>query len=145
MDLMEEDALWKELSRFRRSDELHCHRSQALRYTAGVKCLVERCGLSWLIDIVAMLQRRALQSDPDLAVFQLWVLRCVGAEHVISCLRDSATPMFEIVIPARPVTAPDYLELYVELGVLMLPGEKSKLRGRQSRALAKPAEIQKRG
>ncbi|MGH7490674.1 MAG: DUF6876 family protein [bacterium] len=126
MDLLEEDALWKELSRFRRSDELHSHHSQALHYTAGVKCLAARCGLSWLIDIVAMLQRRALQSDPDLAVFQLWVLRCVGAEHVISCLRDSETLIVQIVIPARPVMAPDYLELYVEFGVLMLPGEKSK-------------------
>lgn len=126
MELMEVDALWKELSWFRRSDELHSHRSQALRYTAGVKRLAERCGLSWLIEIVAMLQRRALQSDPDLAVFQIWVLRCVGAEHVISCLRDSETLIFQIVIPARPVTAPDCLELYVELGVLMLPSEKSK-------------------
>jgi hypothetical protein len=55
MDFIEKDALWKTLSQFRRSDELHTHRSRALRYTAGVRYLAERCGLFWLIDLVASL------------------------------------------------------------------------------------------
>jgi hypothetical protein len=126
MELLETDALWKTLSQFRRSDELHSHRSQVLRYTAGVKYLAERCALFWLIDLIASSQSRALSSDPDLAIFQLWELRRVGGKRVISCLRDSETLAFQIVLPSLYATELHSMRLYVEFDVLMLPGEKSK-------------------
>jgi hypothetical protein len=126
MDLLETDALWKTLSHFGRSDELHAHRSQALRYTAGVKYLAERCGLSWLIDLIASLQWLALRGDPDLAIFQLWELRRVGRHRIVSCMWDSETVAFQIVVPARPTSELDSVTVYVEFGVLMVPSEKSK-------------------
>jgi hypothetical protein len=126
MGLLEEDVLWKRLSQFRRSDERHSHRSKALRYTAGVKYLAERCSLFWLIDLIALLQNRALASDPDLAIFQLWELRHVARARVISCMRDSETLAFQIVLPSLHATELHSMSLYVEFGVLMLPGEKSK-------------------
>jgi hypothetical protein len=126
MDFMERDALYRRLAQFRRSDELHSHPSQALRYTAGIKYLAERCGLSWLIELIASLQWRALGGHPDLAIFQLWELRSVGRKRVVSCLRDSETLAFQIVVPTRHTSELDSVSLYVEFGVLMLPGEKSK-------------------
>jgi hypothetical protein len=126
MDFLEKDGLWKTLSVFRRSDELHSHRSQALRYTAGVKYLAERCALFWLIDLIASSQLRALKSDPDLAIFQLWELRRVRGKRLVSCLRDSEALAFQIAIPVRHTSELDSVSLYVEFGVLMLPSEKSK-------------------
>jgi hypothetical protein len=126
MDFLEEDALYRRLAQFRRSDEFHSHPSQALRYTVGVKYLAERCGLFWLIDVIASLQWRALGGDADLAIFQLWELRQVGGKRVVSCLRDSETLAFQIVVPTRHTSELDSVRLYVEFGVLMLPGEKSK-------------------
>jgi hypothetical protein len=49
MNILEEDALRRQLAQFRRSEEVHHHPSHAFVYTAGVKFLAERCGLSWLI------------------------------------------------------------------------------------------------
>jgi hypothetical protein len=126
MDFLEADALYRRLARFRKSDELHSHRSEALRYTAGVKYLAERCGLSWLIDLIASLQWRAIGGDPDLAIFQLWELRRAGRQRVVSCMRDSETLAFQIVVPARHTSELDSVTVYVEFGVLMLPSEKSK-------------------
>jgi hypothetical protein len=126
MDFLEVDALYRRLAQFRRSDERHSHPSQALRYTAGVKYLAERYGLFWLIDLIASLQWRALSGDADLAIFQLWELRSAGRERVVSCMRDSETLAFQVVVPARRTSDLDSVTLYVEFGVLMLPGEKSK-------------------
>jgi hypothetical protein len=125
MDLLEEDALRAQLARFRRSEESYSHPSCALVYTAGVKFLAERCGLSWLVDVIAFWQWRALR-DPDLAIFQLWDLRRIGTRHVVVCMRDSETLAFQIPVPARHTSVIDSMSLYVEFGVLMLPSEKSK-------------------
>jgi hypothetical protein len=60
MEFLEEDALRRQLAQFRRSEEVHHHPSQALLYTPGVKFLAERCGLFWLIDVIAAWQCRAV-------------------------------------------------------------------------------------
>jgi hypothetical protein len=124
MDLLEEDALRAQLARFRRSEESYPHPSQALVYTPGVKFLAERCGLFWLIDLIAAWQWRALR-DADLTIFQLWVLRPIGTRRVLVCLRDSDSMAFALPVGNRD-SALDYVSLYVEFGVLMLPSEKSK-------------------
>jgi hypothetical protein len=124
MDFLEEDAFRKQLARFRRSEELYPHRSQALFYTAGVKFLAECSRLSWLIDLIAAWQWRALR-DPDLAIFQLWELGKDGAKTVVICLKDSETVAFCLPVPKHDVGL-EYVSMYVELGVLMLPSEKSK-------------------
>jgi hypothetical protein len=124
MDLLEEDALRGQLARFRRSEEFHAHPSQALVYTPGVKFLAERCGLFWLIDVIAAWQWRALR-DADLTIFQLWELRPIGTRRVLVCLRDADSMAFALPVGNRD-SALDYVSLYVELGVLMLPSEKTK-------------------
>ena len=124
MELLEEDALRRQLAQFRRSEETYSHPSQALVYTAGVKFLAERCGLFWLIDVIAAWQWRALR-EPDLAVIQFWQLRPIGTRRVLLCMRDSESLVFALPVTGHP-SALDYLGLYVEFGVLMLPSEKSK-------------------
>jgi hypothetical protein len=124
IDLMEEDTLRRQLAQFRRSEEVHHHPSNALVYTPGVKFLAERCGLSWLIDLIAAWQWRALR-EPDLAIFQLWELRPIGTRRVLLCMRDSESLVFALPV-VRHRSPLDYLNLYVEFGVLMLPSEKSK-------------------
>jgi hypothetical protein len=125
MDLLEEDALRRQLASFRRSDELHRHPSQGLVYTAGVKFLRDRCRLSWLIDLIVAWQWRALR-DPDLAIFQLWELLPCGGLRVVRCSKDSETVAFRL--PAEKHDSDlDYVSLYVQGGVLMLPSEHSHL------------------
>ncbi len=125
MDLLEEDALRAQLARFRRSEEYYPHPSHALVYTPGVKFLGERCGLSWLIDVIAAWQWRALR-DTDLAIFQLWELRLIGTRRVVACLRDSESVAFRVPVAKHRDSALESVSLYVEFGVLMLPSEKSK-------------------
>jgi hypothetical protein len=125
MDLLEEDALRAQLARFRRSEEVHPHPSRSLVYTAGVKFLAERCGLSWLIDVIAAWQWRALR-DSDLAIFQLWELRLIGTRRVVACMRDSENVAFRFPVAKHHGSALDSVSLYVQFGVLMLPSEKSK-------------------
>lgn len=124
MDLMEEDALRRQLAQFRRSEEFYTRPPYALVYTAGVRFLAERCGLFWLIDVIAAWQCRALR-DPDLAIFQLWELRPTGTRRILLCKRDSDNVAFALPVGDRD-SALDYVSLYVQFGVLMLPSEKSK-------------------
>ena len=125
MDLLEEDALRAQLARFRRSEESFLHPSQALVYTAGVKFLAERCGLFWLIDVIAAWQWRALR-DADLAIFQLWELRLSGTRRVVACMRDSESVAFRFPVAKHHDSVLDSVSVYVQFGVLMLPSEKSK-------------------
>jgi hypothetical protein len=124
MDLLEEDALRRQLSQFKRTEEFYSHPSQSLVFTAGVKFLADRCRLFWLIDVIAAWQGRAVR-DPDLAIFQLWELRPIGTRRVLVCLKDSDNVAFALPVGNRDSEL-DYVSLYVQFGVLMLPSEKSK-------------------
>jgi len=124
MDLMEEDALRRQLAQFRRSEEFYPHPPHALVYTAGVRFLAERCGLFWLIDLIAVWQWRALR-DPDLAIFQLWELQRIGTRRILLCKRDSDNVAFALPVGDRH-SALEYVSLFVQFGVLMLPSEKSR-------------------
>jgi hypothetical protein len=134
MELLEEDALRRQLAAFPRSDEVHAHRSQMLVYTAGVKFLADRCGLSWLIDLIAAWQWRAL-ADRDLRFFQLWELGFCGTRRVLTCSKHWESVAFGLPAPNRE-TDLGSVSLYVEFGVLMLPSEharrqdKTRLRSR---------------
>jgi len=124
IDILEEDDLRRQLSQFRRSEHFYSHPSQALVYTPGVKFLAERFRLSWLVDLIAAWQWRAMR-DPDLAIFQLWKLSTAGAKPVVICLKDSENVAFYLPVP-RHDSELECVSLYVEFGVLMLPSEKSK-------------------
>lgn len=93
-----------------------------LRYTDGVKFLAEEAKAYWLLDTIASWQRKALR-DPALREFQLWEL-FVTPDHAATfvCSRDSEDVAFrqKIAFTDFPL---DYVRLYVENGVVLLPSE----------------------
>lgn len=130
MDLLEEDALRRQLARFRRSEEFYPHRSQALVYTAGVKFLAERCRLSWLVDVIAVWQWRALR-DPDLAVFQLWNCTCAERGRWSSACATPRTWPFGF--PPRSATPSSIASVCTRSsGYSCCPPRKARLRGRRT-------------
>jgi hypothetical protein len=119
--LVDANAFYAQLNRFTGSTELYPHWLKGLRYTEGVRFLAERTRCYWLIDLIAILQMRALK-DAWLREFQLWELVVKDRRGVLTCSRDSEDVAFREVIEATdfPIT---YVHLYVEGGVLMLPSE----------------------
>jgi hypothetical protein len=118
---MDQETLRAELRHFTGSTEFYRHFTNALIYTEGVKFLAERARLYWLIDLIASWQPRALR-DPGIQEFQLWELRITKTEAAAVCLRDSDDEAFRQKL-ASADSALDYVRLYVEGGVLLLPSE----------------------
>lgn len=101
--------------------EYHSHWS-GLRYTDGVKFLVEEAKAYWLLDLIASWQLEALR-DAWLREFQLWELFLrADRTATIVCSRDSEDVAFrqEIKFTDFPL---DYVKVYVEGGVVLLPSE----------------------
>jgi hypothetical protein len=118
---MDQNALRAELCQFRGSTEFYRHFTHAIVYTEGVKYLAEHARIYWLIDLIASLQPRALK-DRALCEFQLWELRISNGKAVVVCLRDSEDEAFRQRIRFAD-SALDYVRLYLQDGVLMLPSE----------------------
>jgi len=99
----------------------HRHWS-GLRYTDGVKFLVEKAKAYWLLDLIASWQLEAL-CDEWLREFQLWEL-FVRADRTATavCSRDSEDVAFRQEIKSTDFPL-DYLKVYVERGVVLLPFE----------------------
>ncbi len=97
------------------------HWTQVIVYTDGVKFLAESAGAFWLIDAIALAQPRALH-DPWLREFQLWELFVRDHTAILICSRDSDDEAFrqEIEFTDFPM---EYVKLYVEGGVVLLPSE----------------------
>jgi hypothetical protein len=119
--LEEQDALRRELAQFIGSETFYRHWSGRFIYTEGTKYLAEKARVWWLIDLIASLQPRALQ-DAALCEFQLWELRVNRDGAVAACLRDSDDEAFRQTLRTAD-SALDYVRLYLEGGVLMLPTE----------------------
>jgi len=116
-----QDALRKELRQFIRPSSYHPHPSGYLAFTDGVAFLAERARLSWLIHLVAFWQPYAFK-DAWLREFQLWELRAVDGTGTLTCLYASDDIAFRQRLPQAD-SALDYVRLYVQDGVLMLPSE----------------------
>jgi hypothetical protein len=115
------NAFYAQLNQFTGSTEFYRHWLPGFRYTEGVRFLAERTRCYWLIDLIAILQVRALK-DAWLREFQLWELFVNDGSAILACSRDSDDVAFREVIETTdfPIT---YVHLYVEGGVLMLPSE----------------------
>jgi hypothetical protein len=115
------NAFYVGLKRFRRSSERYAHWHGDFFYTEGVRFLAEHAYCYWLINVIAVLQERAL-TDCWLRHFQLWELFVYDHRGVLICSRDSEDEAFRRMfrITSFPV---DALTLYVQGGVLMLPTE----------------------
>lgn len=106
---------------FTGTTEYHRHWS-GMRFTDGVKFLAETAKAYWLLDVIASWQPKALR-DPWLEEFQMWEL-FVRTDRTASavCSRDSEDVAFrqEIEFTDFPL---DYVKVYVEGGVMLLPSE----------------------
>jgi hypothetical protein len=117
----DQEALRAELRRFMRSEACYPHPTRLIRYTEGVKYLVEHAEVGWFIDVIAIGQPYALR-DPRLRDFQLWEYWLTDVGGRITCSHDSEDVIFRVTL--RGVTAAlHYARLYVQNGMLRLPSE----------------------
>jgi len=119
---MEAPELRSELASFTGTTTYYRHLSRLIVYTDGVRYLAEIAKAYWLIDQIAFAQPRALK-DAWLREFQLWELHVAeDRSATLICSRDSEDVAFTIRIPSTDFPM-DYVKLYVEGGVLLLPSE----------------------
>lgn len=118
---MEATAIRSALPTFIGPTEYYQHWS-GMRYTDGVKFLADEAKAYWLLDVIASWQPKALR-DAALREFQLWELH-VNVDHTatIVCSRDSEDVAFRQKIEYTDFPL-DYVRLYVEGGIILLPSE----------------------
>lgn len=119
---MEGSDIRAALGQFTGTEQYYRHWTRILVYTDGVKFLAESAGAYWLLDAVALAQPRA-RRDPALREFQLWELSVrKDRSAILVCSRDSEDEAFrrEIDYTDFPM---EYVKLYVEGEVLLLPSE----------------------
>ncbi len=118
---MEAPELRSLLRTFIGTTEYHAHWS-GMRLTDGVKFLADAAKAYWLLDVIASWQRKALR-DPALREFQLWELFMKpDYSATVVCSRDSEDRAFTQEIEDTDF-ALEYVKLYVENGVILLPSE----------------------
>lgn len=119
--LISANAFYVQLNRFRRSAERYAHWHGDFFYTEGVRFLAEHARCYWLLNVIAILQERALL-DYSLRQFQLWELFARERCGVLVCSRDSEDEAFRWTLGLKdfPIY---FVTLYVQGGVLMLPSE----------------------
>ena len=109
------------LNTFARTPRYYRHWSGML-VSDGVKFLVDVMNAYWLLDVIASWQPKALQ-DESLREFQLWELVVRSDKTArVSCLRDMDDVAFRQEIPYTEFPF-EYLRVYVERGVMLLPSE----------------------
>lgn len=118
---MEATELRSTLQTFIGTTEYYRHWS-GMRFTDGVKFLANTANAYWLLDVIASSQPKALL-DPALQEFQLWELH-VRPDHsaTVVCSRDSEDVAFRQEIEHTDFPL-EYVRLYVEQGVILLPTE----------------------
>ena len=92
-----------------------------MRFTDGVKFLADTTNCYWFLDVIASWQSKALR-DPALREFQLWELRVADGAATVVCSRDSDDEAFRQGISSTDFPF-EYVKLYVENGVILLPSE----------------------
>jgi hypothetical protein len=119
---MEAAELRSSLQLFTGTTAYYQHWTKLIVYTDGVRYLANAASAFWLLDAIALAQPRALR-DPWLREFQLWEL-FTRTDHsaTLVCSRDTDSEAFrrEIAFTDFPI---DYVRLYVEGNVLLLPSE----------------------
>jgi len=119
---MNAEELRSSLRSFTGTTAYYPHWSRMVAYTDGVKFLADEAGAHWLIDVIASWQPKALK-DPDLREFQLWEISVSENQRaVVKCSRDSEDEAFRQEIPYTDLML-DYVRLYVEDHVILLPSE----------------------
>lgn len=100
-----------------------CHEYRTgLRFTDGVKTLLDDANAKWFLNVIAILQEKA-RRDLWLREFQLWELFGIrDRKVVIACSRDSEDVAFRLTF-GRIEFPHGYLRLYVTLGIACLPRE----------------------
>jgi len=121
------DEIANGLAQFYGGDELYRH-MLGIRYTTGVRYLAERAGAYWLIDAIASYQSgRKVRNNRRLQEFQLWELTVDLAARscVLTCKEDSGEHEKPVITQEIEYTdfPLDYIKLYMEDGVLLLPSE----------------------
>ena len=118
---MEATAIRASLQQFTGTTQYFRHWS-GMRFTDGVQFLAESAQAYWLIDVVASWQPEALR-DSSLQEFQLWELFVKpDRTATIVCSRDSEDEAFRQEIEHTDFPL-DYVKLYVQGGVALLPSE----------------------
>lgn len=93
-----------------------------LRYTPGVKALLEGANAAWFLNVIAILQQKAAR-DRWLREFQLWELFAKPDRRVvIVCSLDSEHVAFRLAF-GRIDFARRYVRVYVTRGIVCLPSE----------------------
>lgn len=92
-----------------------------LRYTDGVKFLVDRAGAYWLVDTIALHQPNCLK-DSMLQEFQFWKLKVENQSGLLICERDTEDVYLSEQIPFTDFPFAD-MTFYLSGGVLYLPSE----------------------
>ena len=83
-------------------------------YMDGVKYLLDRCGVHWLVDLIASYQR-----DFESLAFQIWKLIVKKDDTaLVSCREDDDEPAL-ILQEVGYTDFPFSYELYYEDGVVM--------------------------
>jgi hypothetical protein len=118
---LDPDVLHRELAAFTGTTTYYRHTSGML-FTEGVHHLAQRAKAYWLVDLIVSWQPTALR-DPWLREFQLWELSVrEDRSAVVICFRDSEDEAFRQEIAATDFPL-NYVRLYVEGGVMLLPSE----------------------
>jgi len=105
------------------TDNYYVHPFGRLRYTDGVKIMAETGAAYWLIDAIASYQGDKRLRSRRMQEFQLWELSVKNGAAVLTCRPDSdeePAVTQEIEYTDFPL---DYMKLFVEGGVLLLPSE----------------------
>jgi hypothetical protein len=113
------------LSQFTATDNLYQHISGLFTYTDGVRFLADSVGAYWLLDLIASWQKRA-RKNYELSQLQIWELR-VRSDRTATAdiLIDEGIPVYQQLIKFSDFPL-DYLKLYLEGDVLMLPTERQE-------------------
>lgn len=119
---MEADEIRASLAAFTGTTSYYRHWTNLVRLTEGVHYLVETAKCHWLVDAIALAQPRALP-DSWLREIQFWELFVrPDRSATLVCSRDSEDVAFRRHIPFTDFPM-DYVRLYVEGGVILLPSE----------------------
>lgn len=121
---MQPDELRSALAAFTGTDDYHRHETATFSYSDGVKFLADEAGAYWLIDLIASWQKRC-RKDRPLRKLQIWELRVDLKKRsgLLACLRAPGDEVFRTSLPFTDFPL-DFLQLYLEHEVLMLPGER---------------------
>jgi hypothetical protein len=93
-----------------------------MRLTDGVKFLADTTNCYWFLDVIASYQKEALK-DPWLREIQFWELRVsYDRSATVVCRRDLDDVALEQRIAMTDFPF-QYVKLYVENGVILLPSE----------------------